>query len=73
MTSASLCLVERFASERFDAPDGTHRGTVSLPELCASICFGGPKSGRLSITAQTSRYAVLLATTGATWPAISQP
>jgi gluconolactonase len=51
------------------APDGTHIGTVLVPELVANVCFGGPKRNRLYITAQTSLYSVYLATTGATWPA----
>jgi gluconolactonase len=48
------------------APDGTHLGTVKVPELVANVCFGGRKRNRLFITAQTSLYAIFLNTTGAT-------
>ncbi len=47
------------------APDGTHLGTIRVPELVANVCFGGAKRNRLYITAQTSLYAIFLATTGA--------
>jgi gluconolactonase len=47
------------------APDGTHLGTIRVPELVANVCFGGTKRNRLYITAQTSLYAIFLATTGA--------
>jgi gluconolactonase len=47
------------------APDGTHLGTIVVPELVSNVCFGGPKRNRLYITAQTSLYAVYLATNGA--------
>lgn len=43
------------------APDGTHIGTVRIPELCANVCFGGIKRNRLYIAAQTSLYAIYLA------------
>ncbi len=46
------------------APDGTHLGTIKVPELVSNVCFGGPKSNRLFITAQTSLYAVFLNTRG---------
>jgi gluconolactonase len=47
------------------APDGRHIGTIKVPELVANVCFGGLKRNRLFITAQTSLYAIFLATTGA--------
>jgi gluconolactonase len=47
------------------ANDGTHIGTVRVPETVANVCFGGPKRNRLFITAQTSLYAIFLQTTGA--------
>ncbi len=46
------------------APDGTHIGTVKVPEIAANLCFGGLKRNRLFITAQTSLYAIFLNTTG---------
>jgi gluconolactonase len=47
------------------APDGTHIGTVKVPEIVSNVCFGGGKRNRLFITAQTSLYAIYLNTTGA--------
>jgi gluconolactonase len=47
------------------APDGTHIGTVKVPEIVSNVCFGGLKRNRLFITAQTSLYAIYLNTTGA--------
>ena len=51
------------------APDGTHLGTVHVPETVSNLTFGGPKNNRLFITATTSVYAVYTAVCGATWPA----
>ncbi len=51
------------------APDGTHLGTILIPELVANVCFGGLKRNRLFIAGQTSLYALYLATTGAVRPA----
>jgi gluconolactonase len=45
-------------------PDGQHIGTIAVPELVSNVCFGGPKRNRLYITAQTSLYAIYLATNG---------
>jgi gluconolactonase len=53
------------------APDGTHIGTIPIPELVSNVCFGGPKRNRLFITAQTSLYAVFLNTQGARPPITS--
>jgi gluconolactonase len=47
------------------APDGTHLGTIKVPEIVANVCFGGRKRNRLFITAQTSLYSIFLKTTGA--------
>ncbi|MFM2422331.1 MAG: hypothetical protein RL291_861 [Pseudomonadota bacterium] len=47
------------------APDGTHLGTVKVPEMVSNVCFGGLKRNRLFITAQTSLYAIFLNTNGA--------
>ncbi|WP_408647717.1 SMP-30/gluconolactonase/LRE family protein [Xanthobacter dioxanivorans] len=40
------------------APDGTHLGTIPIPERVSNVCFGGRKRNRLLITAQTSLYAI---------------
>ena len=50
------------------APDGTHLGTVKVPEIVSNVCFGGLKRNRLFITGQTSLYSIYLATTGCTPP-----
>ncbi|HRK18281.1 MAG TPA: SMP-30/gluconolactonase/LRE family protein [Hyphomicrobiaceae bacterium] len=44
------------------APDGSHIGTVVVPEIVSNLCFGGRKRNRLYITAQTSLYAIYLNT-----------
>lgn len=49
-------------------PDGTHLGTVKVPEMVSNVCFGGIKRNRLFITAQTSLYAIYLSTTGCARP-----
>lgn len=45
-------------------PDGGLIGKVFVPEEVSNLCFGGPKRNRLFITASTSLYSVLLATSG---------
>ena len=40
-------------------------GRIRLPEVCANICFGGPKRNRLFMTASQSLYAVYVETQGA--------
>jgi gluconolactonase len=50
------------------APDGTHLGTIPIPETIANVCFGGRKRNRLFITAQTSLYAIYVNTQGAPRP-----
>ena len=47
------------------APDGVRIGQILLPEICANICFGGPKRNRLFMAASQSLYAVYLDTRGA--------
>ena len=47
------------------APDGTRIGQILLPEICANICFGGPKRNRLFMAASQSLYAVYVETQGA--------
>jgi gluconolactonase len=59
-----------WAGEGFDgvhvfAPDGTRIGQILLPEICANVCFGGPKRNRLFMTASQSLYAVYVNTQGA--------
>jgi gluconolactonase len=50
------------------APDGTRLGKILVPETVANLTFGGPKRNRIFLTATTSLYAVLTATTGAQIP-----
>ena len=47
------------------APDGDRIGMIRLPEMCANVCFGGPRRNRLFMTASQSLYAVYVGTTGA--------
>jgi gluconolactonase len=47
------------------APDGTSIGRIRLPELCANLCFGGPRRNRLFMTASQSLYAVYVGVQGA--------
>jgi gluconolactonase len=47
------------------APDGQRIGMILLPEVCANLCFGGPKRNRLFMGASQSVYAVYVETHGA--------
>src|SRR6516162_7899464 len=47
------------------APDGTRIGQILLPEICANICFGGPKRNRLFMAASQSLYALYVEAQGA--------
>jgi gluconolactonase len=47
------------------APGGERIGIIRLPEVCANVCFGGPRRNRLFMTASQSLYAVYVQTTGA--------
>ena len=47
------------------APDGTRIGQILLPEICANVCFGGPKRNRLFMAASQSLYAVYVEAQGA--------
>ncbi len=47
------------------APDGTLLGKIHLPEVCANLCFGGPKRHRLFMCGSTSIYALFVNTIGA--------
>ena len=46
-------------------PDGERVGQILLPEICANVCFGGPRRNRLFMTASHSLYAVYTNTRGA--------
>lgn len=47
------------------APDGKRIGMILLPEICANLCFGGPRRNRLFMAASQSIYALYVETTGA--------
>jgi gluconolactonase len=47
------------------AADGTRIGMILLPEICANLCFGGPKRNRLFMAASQSLYSVFVETQGA--------
>lgn len=47
------------------APNGDRIGQIKLPEICANLCFGGPKRNRLFMAASQSLYAVYVETRGA--------
>jgi gluconolactonase len=47
------------------APDGTRIGLIRLPEICANLCFGGPRRNRLFMAASQSLYSLYVETTGA--------
>jgi gluconolactonase len=47
------------------APSGEPIGVIRLPELCANVCFGGPRRNRLFMTASQSLYSVYVGTSGA--------
>ena len=40
-------------------------GRIRLPEVCANLCFGGPKRNQLLMTASQSVYMVQVNTQGA--------
>jgi gluconolactonase len=46
-------------------PEGKLIGRIRLPEVCANICFGGPKRNRLFMCGSQSLYALYVATQGA--------
>ena len=45
--------------------EGRLIGRIRLPEVCANVCFGGPKRNRLFMAASQSLYAVFVNTQGA--------
>jgi gluconolactonase len=46
-------------------PAGKLIGRIRLPEVCANLCFGGPKRDRLFMAASQSLYTLQVATQGA--------
>jgi len=40
-------------------------GRIRLPEVCANLCFGGPKRDRLFMAGSQSLYMLQVATQGA--------
>jgi gluconolactonase len=46
-------------------PAGVRIGMILLPEICANVCFGGPRRNRLFMAASQSLYAVYVEATGA--------
>jgi gluconolactonase len=47
------------------SPAGQRIGMIVLPEICANICFGGPKRNRLFMAASQSLYSLYVGTQGA--------
>ena len=47
------------------SPEGQRIGLILLPEICANICFGGPRRNRLFMAASQSLYAVYVEAKGA--------
>jgi gluconolactonase len=47
------------------SPQGQRIGMILLPEICANLCFGGPKRNRLYMCASQSLYSVFVGTRGA--------
>ncbi len=45
--------------------DGTLLGKIRVPEVCANVCFGGPKRNYLYICGTTSLYGMRVMTNGA--------
>jgi gluconolactonase len=47
------------------APDGERIGMILLPEICANLCFGGPRRNRLFMAASQSVYSLYVEAQGA--------
>ena len=47
------------------APNGDRIGHIHLPEICANLCFGGPKRNKLFMCGSQSLYAVYTEAIGA--------
>ena len=45
-------------------PEGKLIGRIRLPEVCANVCFGGPKRNRLFMAGSQSLYALYVNTQG---------
>jgi gluconolactonase len=50
------------------APDGSHLGTIRLPEIPANLAFGGPDQRTLFFTARTSVYSMRVKVPGQPHP-----
>ncbi|MFN8443216.1 MAG: SMP-30/gluconolactonase/LRE family protein [Caldilineaceae bacterium] len=50
------------------ASNGDLIGKIHLPEICANLCFGGPRKNRLFMAGSQSIYAVYVEALGAQWP-----
>ena len=46
-------------------PEGERIGQILLPEICANLCFGGPRRNRLFMASSQSLYAVTVEAQGA--------
>lgn len=46
-------------------PEGEKIGRILLPEICANICFGGPRRNRLFMAASESLYSLFVEAQGA--------
>jgi gluconolactonase len=53
-------------------PDGSHLGTIRLPEIPANLAFGGPDRQTLFFTARTSLYAMRARVPGLPHPWLSK-
>jgi gluconolactonase len=56
---------ERYDGVHVFSPAGQRLGMILLPEICANLCFGGPKRNRLFMAASQSLYSVYVNTRGA--------
>ena len=69
-TDGNIWAAAGWAGEGYDgvhvfAPDGQRIGQILLPEICANLCFGGPKRNRLFMAASRSIYALYVEAQGA--------
>ena len=53
-------------------PDGSHLGTIRLPEIPANLAFGGADRRTLFLTARTSVYALRVTVPGLPHPWVAQ-
>jgi gluconolactonase len=54
------------------APDGSHLGTIRLPEIPANLAFGGPDRRTLFFTARTSVYSMRVNVPGVAHPWVAK-